>query len=172
MKERPTVVGHGDIARVINWEVEGRPDLLFFASGVSNSQETRESEYQREKDLLLEQPRDRRLVYFGSLSIFYSQGRYAQHKREMEELVMQEFPEYCIVRLGNIDWGNNPHTLINHFRNCVATGEPITIRDTDRYIVDQGEFLHWIEMIPRGFNCEMNIPGRRMPVKEIFKEYV
>ena len=100
------IVGHGDIARVLNWECSKRPNTIFFASGVSNSQEIRESEYQREKDLLLKQSRDKRLVYFGSLSIFYSGGRYAKHKREMEELVMENFPKYCIIRLGNIDWGN------------------------------------------------------------------
>src|SRR3990167_1749987 len=101
------IVGNGDIARAL----EGTDkDVLFFASGVSNSQETNEAEYQREKDLLLQQDRSRRLVYFGSLSIFYNDNRYAQHKREMEELIMQEFPKYTIVRLGNITWGTTPHT--------------------------------------------------------------
>jgi hypothetical protein len=165
------VVGHGDIARVLNWECEERPRTIFFASGVSNSQETRESEYKREKDLLLKQNKNKRLVYFGSLSIFYSDGRYARHKREMEDLVMEEFPKYCIVRLGNIDWGHNPHTLINTLRNNVAEGKPVEIRDVERYIIDKEEFVHWIDLIP-DFNCEINIPGRRMKVMEIFKEYV
>ena len=45
------ITGSGDIASVL----PNREDLHFFASGVSNSQETRESEYEREEDLLLEQ---------------------------------------------------------------------------------------------------------------------
>lgn len=170
------VIGHGDVARVLKWECEERPGVVFFASGVSNSQEVRESEYQREKDLLLSQDRDKRLVYFGSLSIFHNEeekwNRYTRHKREMEELVMEEFPKYCIVRLGNIDWGNNPHTLINTLRDRVVTGEPVEIRDVYRYVVDKEEFAHWIERIPDGFNCEINIPGRRMKVKQVFEEYV
>lgn len=163
------IVGDGDIASALK-ELD-RPDLLFFASGVSNSKEKRESEYQREKDLLLEQDRSLRLVYFGSLSIFYGKGRYVRHKKEMEELVISEFPKYCIIRLGNIDWGTNPNTLINALRNRVANNEPVEIRDVYRYIVSKDEFLHWISRIP-DFNVEVNIPGRRMLVKDIFKEYV
>lgn len=166
MKE---IVGHGDIAQILK---ETNKDALFFASGVSNSQETRESEFQREKDLLLEQPKDRRLVYFGSLSIFYNDNRYAQHKKEMEELVRTKFDRYCIVRIGNITWGDNPHTLINALRDKVAHGEPVELQDVYRYVVDKDEFMHWINLIPDGFNCEINIPGKRMKVTEIFKEYV
>ena len=161
------IIGHGDIASIL----EPREGVLFFASGVSNSSEERESEYQREKDLLLQQDRESRLVYFGSLSIFYNDTRYSRHKREMEDLVRAEFPRYCIVRIGNITWGKNPHTLINHFRHQEEMGEPIQIQDTERYVVDQDELLHWINMIP-DFNVELNIPGKRMKVKDIFNKYV
>jgi len=162
-----TIEGHGDIASML----EDKPDITFFASGVSNSSEDRESEYQREKDLLLKQDKSKRLVYFGSLAIFYSDTRYAKHKREMEELVINNFPQYCIVRLGNISWGDNPHTLINTLRNHAVKQEPLEIKDVYRYVVESEEFLHWIDLIP-DFNCEMNVPGTRMKVKEIVKKYV
>jgi len=164
----PEIIGHGDIAKMLE-KVD--KDVLFFASGVSNSQEVRESEYQREKDLLLQQDRSQRIVYFGSLSIFYNDNRYSRHKREMEELVKENFPHYCIVRLGNISWGNNPNTLINTLKSHVAKQEPVEIRDVYRYVVEPDEFLHWIGLIP-DFNCEINIPGERMKVKDIFKKYV
>lgn len=163
-----TIEGKGDIASVLR----DREGFTFFARGVSNSQETRESEYEREKQTLLAQPKDKRLVYFGSLSIFYNDNRYTQHKLEMEELVKENFPSYCIVRLGNISWGDNPHTLINHLRNQVNNGQPVEIQDVYRYVVDQEEFCHWISLIPDSFNCEINIPGARMKVKDIFKKYV
>ena len=137
MKE---VVGHGDIAKAL-FECDEERNIIFFASGVSNSQETMESEYRRERDLLRSMDKSKRLVYFGSLSIFYTEegkwNRYTRHKREMEELVMEEFPKYCIVRIGNIDWGDNPHTLINTLRNRVANEEPVEIQDVHRYVVDQ-----------------------------------
>lgn len=161
------ILGHGDIASVLT----DREDLILFASGVSNSQEKEESEYQREVDLLMSQRKDKRLVYFSSLSIFYSTNRYTKHKRYMEQLVKNNFGQYTIIRIGNITWGTNPHTIINFLRNRVENNQPIDIQDTYRYIVDKNEFLHWMNLIPL-WNCEMNIPGQRMTIQEIVNKYV
>jgi len=162
------IVGNGDIAGVLR-EVD-RPDKLFFASGVSNSQETRESEYQREKDLFAQQSRDAQIVYFGTLAVFYSDTRYTRHKLEMESLV-KECPMYALVRLGNITWGDNPHTLINPLRVRVAEQKPFEILDTTRYVINKDEFLHWVKLIPP-WNVEMTLTGRPMRVKDIVGEYV
>lgn len=156
------VIGNGDVASVL----PEREDLLFFASGVSNSQETEPAEYQREIDLLLEQPRDAHIVYFGSLAIFYSDTPYTRHKRATEALVKEEFDTYTIMRLGNISWGSNPHTLINYLR----AHPDAEIRDEYRFVINQDEFLHWVGMIPT-WSCEMNTPGTRMKVKEIHERY-
>jgi hypothetical protein len=160
------IVGHGDIASVL----PNRDDLLFFASGVSNSQETRDQEYHRERHLLLDQPRERHIVYFSSLAIFYSNTRYARHKRQMEQLIKDTFFHWTIIRLGNILWGNNPHTIINFFRNKIKNNEKFEVKDEYRYIIDKEEFLHWINMIP-SWNCEMNLTGTRMKVNDIVREY-
>lgn len=157
------IVGHGDISKVL----PKRSNLLFFASGVSNSQETRKSEYKRELDLLLEQPRDAHLVYFSSLSVFYTKSRYTRHKLAMELIVQKEFKVSTIIRIGNITWGKNPHTLINYLR---AHSEA-EIRDEYRYIVNEDEFLHWINLIPV-WSCELNIPGERLKVSEVVDKYV
>ena len=160
------IVGNGDIASALT----DREDRLYFASGVSNSQETRESEYQREIDLLLAQDKTQHIVYFGSLSIFYADNRYAQHKRTMEALVKEHFKLYTIVRIGNITWGTNPRTIINFFRAKIQRGEPLEIREAYRYVVNKEEFLYWVNMAPE-WSCEMNIPGKRMTIKEIVQEY-
>ena len=160
------IIGHGDIAGVLT----DREDRIYFASGVSNSQETRESEYTREKTLLLQQEKIRHLVYFSSLSIFYSDTRYAQHKLEMETLVKAHFPRYAIIRLGNITWGTNPHTIINSFRAQIRKREPLVIRDAYRYVVDKGEFLYWVSMIP-SWPCEISITGQRLSIEQIVKKY-
>lgn len=166
------IVGNGDIATALTDSPRGGDDsLLFFASGVSNSQETRVSEYQREKDLLLSQPRDKRLVYFGTLSVFYKNDRYQQHKIEMEDLVRKNFSKWNIIRLGNITWGTNPHTIINFFKIRVKEREPIQIQEGTRYIVDREEFNHWINLIP-DWNCEMSLIGQPMSIEEIVREYV
>lgn len=162
------IIGNGDIASALR-EVD-RDDLIFFASGVSNSQETRIEEFRREVSLLVSQPRDKILVYFSSLCIFYADTKYARHKKEMEEVVKNGFPEYTIIRLGNITWGNNPHTLINFVRNKIKNNEQFEVKDEYRYIIDKDEFLHWVKLIPN-WNCEMNITGSRMKVADIITKY-
>ena len=161
-----TIIGHGDIASVL----PDRPDLLFFASGVSNSGETREAEFLRELTLLRSYP-NVHMVYFSSLCVFYSDTPYARHKRVIETLLKRYWQRYTILRLGNISWGSNPHTLINHLRKRAAMGIELDIQDVYRYIVDKDELLHWVNMIPP-WSCEMNIPGRRMKVADIVREYV
>lgn len=162
-----TIIGHGDIASVLT----DRPDRCYFASGVSNSQETREGEYAREAGLLLAQDPRAHLVYFSSLSIFYANGRYQQHKRFMETTIKRHFPRYCIMRLGNISWGSNPHTLINHMRAELAAGRPLEIQDVYRHVIDAAEFHYWINRIP-DWSCEMNCPGRKLTVAQIAYEFV
>lgn len=162
------IVGNGDIAKVL--KPFDRDDRIYFASGVSNSQETREEEYNREIELLHYQDQGKHLIYFSSLSIFYATGRYQQHKKWMEKLIKDRFKEYTIMRLGNITWGDNPHTIINFIRNKIKNNEPFRIEDTHRYIIDKDEFLHWISLIP-WWSCEMNITGNRMKVSDIITKY-
>jgi hypothetical protein len=154
-------IGNGDIGSILP-----ESELFFFASGVSNSQCTDEKEYKRERDLLLEQSKENHIVYFSSLAIFYSQTRYTQHKLDMEAMIKASFPKYCIVRLGNIDFGSNPNTLINYLK----AHPKAEIRDEYRYVISKDEFLHWISLIPT-FSCEMNCPGTRLKVKEIKERY-
>lgn len=159
------IIGNGTIAKVLT----DRSDRLYFASGVSNSREERESEYQREKDLLLKQNHYIHIVYFSSLGMFTADTRYFRHKREME-LLIKTWPHHTIVRIGNITWNNNnPNTFINFLRDKIKKGEPFEIKDEYRYIVDKDEFLYWINLIPK-WNCEMSIMGRRMKVADIVKE--
>ena len=169
MKDDTLIIGNGDVAEALKGVVRG--GTTFFASGVSNSKEKNEREYQKEIYLLLAQNKSRHLVYFSSLCIFYSRNRYAKHKIEMERLIKQEFPYYTIIRLGNITWGNNPNTLLNNLRRKKQKGESFEIQDTYRFICDKEEFLYWINMIP-SWNVEMNIPGRRMKVQQIVDELI
>lgn len=155
------IVGNGDIASVL----PERKDLLFFASGVSNSQEKREFEYEREVNLLNKQDRLKHIVYFSTLAVFYSNTRYAMHKRVMEKLIKDNFEYWTIIRIGNITWGKNLHTFINAYKL-----KPYVIKDEYRYVVGKEEFSYWIDLIP-SWNCEMNILGTRMKVINVLKKY-
>ncbi len=161
------IIGNGDIAKVL----KDREDRLYFASGVSNSKEKRRSEYEREKKLLLAQDNYRHIVYFSSLSIFYTDTLYAQHKRRMERLVKENFPHWTIIRIGNITWGNNPNTIINYFRDKFYHHEKVEVIDAYRYIIEKEEFIHWINLIP-DWNCEMNLTGKMLTIKQVIELYV
>jgi hypothetical protein len=158
------IVGNGDIASIL----EDRDDLILFASGVSNSMCIDEREFDREVKLLLAQPRGKRLVYFSSLAVFYSDTRYTEHKRDMEEIIKEFFPKYCIIRIGNITFGTNPNTIINFFKKKLTEKEEPEIREGWRYLIDREELLHWVNLVPT-FNCEMNCPGWRVKISEIWK---
>jgi len=161
------IIGRGDIASIL----KDREDRLYFVSGVSNSAETRQSEYQREIDLLLQQDKNKHIVYVSSLCVFYLDSQYARHKRLMEELIKENFKYHTILRIGNITWGSNPNTIINNMYNKIKNGLEVEIRDEYRYIVDKDEFIYWVNMIPP-WNCEMNVPGKRMKIKEVIEVYI
>jgi len=156
------VIGKGDIASVIT----DREDVIFFASGVSNSKETSPNEYQRELKLLMSQPKDKHLVYFSSLCIYYLKTEYARHKRIMENTIKAHWPGYTIIRLGNIDWGKNPNTLVNYLR----MHPDAHVQKTYRHIIGVHEFKYWISMIPVPGRNEMNIPGRMVWVPDLMKQ--
>lgn len=156
------IIGTGDIAGALI----DRPDVTFFASGVSNSSCTDIDKFQREIDLLMDQRRSTHLVYFSSLCIYWSDTEYADHKRYMEWLIKQHFPAYTIVRLGNISWGSNPNTLINYMRSHLNA----PIRACYRHIIDKNEFQYWMRLIPVGKASEMNIPGKMWFVPELVEK--
>ena len=148
------VIGNGDIASVLT-EYKDNENIIFFVSGVSNSGEKRDSEFQREIKLLMKQPKDKHLIYISTLSIYYSNSPYVEHKKNMEAIIALNFHSYTIFRIGNITWGTNPNTLINYLKaNPLAERRPVW-----RYLMSKKEFLHWISMAPIPGKTEMNITG-------------
>lgn len=153
------VIGNGDLASAII----DREDVIFFASGVSNSRCSDPAKFKREENLLKQQPRHMHLVYFSTLSIYYNHSPYVAHKKRMEQLVKDLFYSYTIVRIGNISWGTNPNTLINYLK----ANPNAEIQNTYRHIVDKEEFQYWLQMIPVKQRNEMNVPGRRIWVPDL-----
>lgn len=157
------VIGTGDIGTVL--VALDRPDVTYFASGVSNSQCTDIKEYTREAALLGSMPKDRHLIYFSSLSIYLTESMYVMHKRQMERLIKENFDTYTIIRIGNITWGINPNTFINYLRSHPEA----EIKPVWRHIVDKEDFLYWVGLALVGERCEMNITGRRVWLPEYVK---
>lgn len=163
------IIGNGNISSVI----QDRKDVTFWCSGVSNSAETRLTEFKREMDMVIEYALKNQmahLVYFSSLSVYRQDDPYNQHKKMMERVVRGHFRSYTIVRVEVISWGRNPTTIHNIFRAKLAAGELPRIDDTFRYVVTPPEFNHWLSLIPVGEKTEMNIPGIRYSIAEILEK--
>jgi hypothetical protein len=160
------IIGNGSIAKVL----KDRDDLVFFASGVSNSSCVDEKEYERELNLLKTIPNDRHVVYFSNLGIYYKKDRYTQHKIDIEEYIRCNYKSYTIVRIEVCEWVKTPHTILNFFKTQLSQGIEPTIQNTTRYVLSLDEFLYWVEMIKSGVKNEMNILGRKMTISQIVSE--
>jgi len=153
------IVGNGDLASALI----DRDDVTWFASGVSDSSIASIDQFAREEILLSKQPKDKHLVYFSSLCIYSSIRPYAQHKQVMEQYVDNHFNTYTIVRIGNIDWGTNPNTLLNFLKS----NPDAEYREVYRHILSKKEFQYWMGKIQVGTKDIMNIPGKMVWVPDL-----
>ena len=159
------IVGRGDIASVLN----DRDGAIFFVSGVSNSNETRESEFMREIELLDKQDKTKCIFYFSSIALddLSKNSQYLQHKRRMELLIKSNFENYNIIRIGNITWGNNPNTFINYIKNKKSKGEPVQIKDEYKYIIDKDQLVMLTDNLPLIGQNTLCVFGRMAKVAEL-----
>lgn len=159
------IVGTGDIASVLN----DRDGAIFFAAGVSNSSEKRESEFNREYELLNKQDKNKCIFYFSSIAIddISKNSEYLQHKRRMELFIKSNFENYNIIRIGNITWGANPNTFINYIRNKIKNGEPVEIKDEYKYMIDKEQLVLLADNLPLIGQNQISVFGRMAKVKEL-----
>ncbi len=127
------LVGNGMIARRFRAYAE-RNDVVLFASGVSNSKETRPEPYARERRLVddtLRQSSGCLFVYFSTASIAdpTEQGSpYVMHKTAIEETIKEKASAYLIIRASNVVGGpGNPHTILNFFVDRIRRQESFSI---------------------------------------------
>jgi UDP-2-acetamido-2,6-beta-L-arabino-hexul-4-ose reductase len=159
------IIGNGNIAKSLI--SKDRDDIIFFASGVSDSSCSDKKEFQREVTLLNKQDYNTHLVYFSNLGIYYKKDAYTNHKKNMEELVKKNFKTYTIIRIEVCDWVKTPTTILNVFKEKIKNKQTIQIQNTTRYVLSLNEFLFWIDRIPIGVCNEMNILGKWMTIQEI-----
>jgi hypothetical protein len=161
------IIGRGDIASILN----DREGATFFVSGVSNSNETRESEFIREIELLDKQDKSKCLFYLSSISVDdidkVSKNKYLQHKRTMELLIKSNFQNYNIIRIGNITWGSNPNTFINYIKNKQKRGESVEIKDEYKYIIDKEQLVLLTDNLPLIGQNTICVFGRMAKVAEL-----
>jgi len=134
------IIGNGLIAKSLYpIDVE---DCLFFASGVSNSLETRSSEFEREFSLLknsINKHPEGRLVYFSTLSVNDQSKQnscYVLHKLKLEDYIRNNTSGHLILRIGNIvGKGGNPNTLFNFLKAQIFQGNTFNVHQRARRLL-------------------------------------
>lgn len=136
------IVGKGLLAHAFEPYFGASADVLVFASGVSNSLETRDEEFAREHALLCQSlaSHARRLVYFGSCGVTTAEAEltaYMKHKKRMESLVLAE-PGGLVLRLPQVvGHTGNYHTLTNFLRDRISSGEHFSVwSHAERNLID------------------------------------
>lgn len=135
------IIGNGLIAKSLKTYFETDLDFIVFASGVSNSSETSECEFLRERSLLLEAiDQNKFLLYFSTCSIYDTElnnSLYVKHKKEMEVLVSKS-RKYLIFRLPQVvGKTENPNTLTNYIYNHIIQGVKFRVwKKAYRNIID------------------------------------
>ncbi|KMQ68235.1 hypothetical protein ACM39_10355 [Chryseobacterium sp. FH2] len=133
------IIGNGVLANAIkDFDIE---NVVFFASGVSNSLENRASEFEREINLLnltIKEHPGKKLIYFSTCSIYdssKSESPYVLHKLNAEKLIAENCHTYAIFRVGNaVGKGGNMNTLINFLKNSIETDKKIQIHSKARRV--------------------------------------
>lgn len=136
------IIGKGLIASA--FENADREDVVFFASGVSNSLETDVHQFLREENLIratIQQYPTQTFVYFSTCSIYDSSKHdspYVLHKLHMEEIIKTSTANYLILRVSNaVGKGGNPNLLLNYLARSIQNNEVLNIHQkATRNLID------------------------------------
>lgn len=126
------IVGRGLIASL--FKDYDRDNVIFFASGVSNSLETNADEFLREENLIrntIGENSSKVFIYFSTCSIYDSSktgSDYVLHKLKMEQLIKKTANQFLILRVSNaVGNGGNPNLLMNYIVKAVRNNEIINV---------------------------------------------
>lgn len=136
------IIGKGLIAtQFLNYDCE---NVVFFASGVSNSSETSKEEFFREQSLVEEvlvNYQEKLFIYFSTCSIYDSSkynSSYVLHKLHIEEIIKQNAQDYLILRVSNaVGKGGNPNLLMNYLSRQIINNHDLIIhQNATRNLID------------------------------------
>ena len=153
------IVGNGMIASEFSLNSENYLDAIIFASGVSNSNETNENEFNYEKKLLLKtinENRELKLIYFSCMLVEILNNDYYKAKLDIEELIKNEASDYIIFRLPQIIGNNgNPTNLANYIKYSIINDvEIIVYGDAERALVDVEDLVNVVNYCKNKISCE------------------
>ena len=138
------IIGRGMIAKEFELFKDSN-SILIFASGVSNSNEVQESEFNREKELLISNLKhlgNKRIVYFSTCSVYdtyFCNNPYTQHKLNMESIIVDRANKYIIFRLPQVLGVNNEHQLMGFLFDKIKNNDVFKLYDIERNIIDSSD---------------------------------
>lgn len=160
------IIGNGSIAKILN----DRDGFIFFAAGISNSQMDGNGYWVgqkfREHSLLTDHIKEAfdigyMIVYFSTISKFFKESPYIQHKNNMERVIKSLCDNYCIINLGNIWECTNPNTFINAYKS-----NPYEPREEYKYMISKDQLLFITDNLPIIGKHEISIFGEMKKVIE------
>jgi nucleoside-diphosphate-sugar epimerase len=148
------IIGNGLIANGVVEIHNEFPDVLFFASGVSDSKETDDKQFVRERSLLEESIKknsEKKIIYFSTYSIeddSRQKERYILHKKEMEKII-QSTEIFLIIRLTNVlGRKGNKNNLIRFLMDKIIQEEEINVwNNVKRNIVGIDDLVYVVSVI-------------------------
>lgn len=126
------IVGNGMIASAFDY-YKNNPNVIIFASGVSDSKETKKKSFDRERQLLIKTICDYKgeiFVYFSTCSVYdnsVNTSAYVVHKKCMELIVKNNCTVFYIFRLPQVVGNTNSPTLINYLYLQIKNNHIINI---------------------------------------------
>ena len=154
------IIGSGMIAKSMEKHINNISNVVIFASGVSDSTCSKQSNYNREIKLLDETIKccrgtDARIIYFSSGGAVYGncdQAKkedslltpatpYGHHKMFCEKLIIESGVDYLILRLPNIVGSNqNKKQLIPYLVDRAVSGHVSLLCNATRDLLDVYDF--------------------------------
>jgi nucleoside-diphosphate-sugar epimerase len=157
------VVGSGMVAHKF-FDYQDK-NIIFFASGVSNSNETNIESFKREETLLkdtLKKDTSKTFIYFSSCDVdnpMVNSKAYYQHKLNMEHIVSSSRSAYCIFRLPQVvGSGGNKNTLINFLIDRIDNKILFDVwLGTKKNIIDIDDVYTIVEHVIKNKKCVNSI---------------
>jgi nucleoside-diphosphate-sugar epimerase len=130
------VIGNGLLGKI--FKTIDSEEYLIFSSGVSNSMEKNEEEYNREFNLIKNYINtDKKFIYFSTININDDDRMYFLHKRKIEKFIINSCNNYLIFRLPNIIGnGGNVNNIFNYFKTKIIEKSVIKVQNVNRSLID------------------------------------
>jgi nucleoside-diphosphate-sugar epimerase len=141
------IVGNGMIAK--NLACIDRSNVLFFASGVSDSLCTDKSEYEREIELLKNNLNtDKKFIYFSSIDEYILNSQYLLHKKEIQSIIQSQTDNHIIIKVPQLIGENgNPNNFINYIYNSIKNEIEFNVIITKRSLLDISDLVKILDFL-------------------------